>query len=230
MRDGGAAIEVCNLSHTYRSGAGSVRVLDALDLQVPPGGYVALQGSSGAGKSTLLSILGGLERPQAGRALVDGVDLGELNGDALAAFRRRTVGFVFQHFGLLEPLTAQENVELACSLAGRSRRDRRARAEKLLSAVGLGGRTGHRPVELSGGERQRVAMARALANDPRLLLADEPTGNLDEDSALAVIELLESIQLERACTLVLVTHNRALAGRAPVRLRLDRGRLESRPR
>src|SRR5439155_21782997 len=106
MRDGGAAIEVCNLSHTFRSAAGSVRVLDDLDLQVPPGGYVALQGSSGAGKSTLLSILGGLERPQAGRALVDGVDLGELGGDDLAAFRRRTVGFVFQHFGLLDPLTA----------------------------------------------------------------------------------------------------------------------------
>lgn len=225
--DPGASIAVASLSHTYRSQAGTVRVLESVDLDVPAGGYVALQGQSGAGKSTLMSILGGLERPQEGSAVVAGVDLGGLSGDDLAAFRRHSVGFLFQHFGLLESLTAAENIELACALAGASRVGRRMRATELLAAVGLAGRANHRPLELSGGERQRVALARALANGPRLLLADEPTGNLDEESALHVIELLEEVQRTRACTLVIVTHNSALAARAPVRLRLSAGRLEA---
>ncbi|MGH9211393.1 MAG: ABC transporter ATP-binding protein, partial [Acidimicrobiales bacterium] len=170
------------------------------------------------------SVLGGLERLQEGTAVVGGVDLAGLEGDELAAYRRATVGFVFQHFGLLEALTAAENVELAGTLAGMRPAARRQRAAELLDAVGLGHRAGHQPLQLSGGERQRVAIARALTNRPRLLLADEPTGNLDEDSATTVIELLEQLRAERGCTLLVVTHNRALAGRASLCVALDQGR------
>jgi putative ABC transport system ATP-binding protein len=148
-----------------------------------------------------------------------------LSRDALAAFRRRTVGFVFQHFGLLETLSARENVELACMLAGASRSARRRRAEDLLEAVGLAARAEHRPAALSGGERQRVAIARSMANDPALILADEPTGNLDEGSAAAVVDLLESLRRDRGITLVMVTHHRELAARAVDRWALEDGRL-----
>ena len=194
-------------------------------MHVPAGGHVALTGPSGAGKSTLLALLGGLERPQTGTVRVGEVDLGELTGDALAAYRRETVGFVFQHFGLLEALTAQENVELAATLSGRRAGERRRRALELLEQVGVVDRARHRPLQLSGGERQRVAIARALANGPRLVLADEPTGNLDEDSALAVVELLETLPAEHRCTLVVVTHNRSIAARAPMRVALHAGRV-----
>ena len=223
----GVAIMVRDLSHRYRSTEGRLTVLDGVDLDVPAGGYIALTGPSGAGKTTLLSLLGGLEPPQSGSVRVGDVDLAGLAGDGLAAYRRATVGFVFQHFGLLETLSARENVELACMLAGEGPRRRRARADELLAAVGVAGRAGHRPSQLSGGERQRVAIARALANSPRLVLADEPTGNLDEESATTVIELLESLPRERGCTLVVVTHNRALASRARRRLALSGGKLVS---
>ena len=221
----GAAISVHDLSHRFSSRAGEVVVLSGLDLTVEPGGYVALVGASGVGKSTLLSVLGGLEAPQAGSVVVDGADLGGLSRSQLAAFRRETVGFVFQHFGLLEALTAAENVELACSLARVAPAARRRRAAELLDAVGLGDRTRHRPVELSGGERQRVAIARALANGPRLVLADEPTGNLDEESSAHVIELLEHLPADQGCTLVVVTHDRRVAERATQHFRLVDGRL-----
>jgi ABC-type lipoprotein export system ATPase subunit len=222
--DGGVAISVRGLTHRYPSPNGALEVLSDVELEVPGGGYVAVTGPSGAGKSTLLSVLGGLERLQEGAAVVGGVDLAGLEGDELAAYRRATVGFVFQHFGLLEALTAAENVELAGTLAGMRRAGRRARASELLHAVGLSHRAGHQPLQLSGGERQRVAIARALANRPRLLLADEPTGNLDEDSAATVIDLLEQLRDERGCTLLVVTHNRALAARAPLCVSLDQGR------
>jgi predicted ABC-type transport system involved in lysophospholipase L1 biosynthesis ATPase subunit len=155
---------------------------------------------------------------------VGGQDLTELSGDGLAAYRRATVGFVFQHFGLLETLTAAQNVELAGTLAGVTPAQRRARALELLDAVGLSERAEHRPSRLSGGERQRVAIARSLVNRPRLLLADEPTGNLDDDAAAMVIQLLEDVRRQHGCTLVLVTHNRELAARAEQRVALDRGR------
>jgi len=220
------AIAVRDLTHRFVVRGGRLTVLDGLDLEVEAGGHVALMGQSGAGKSTLLALLGGLERPQEGSVVVDGHDLTGLSRDELAAFRRESVGFVFQHFGLLETLSAVENVELACTLAGVARRVRGRRARDLLASVGLGERAGHRPGELSGGERQRVAIARALANHPRVVLADEPTGNLDEDSTTMVVELLESLPAEHGCTLVVVTHNRALARRAGRLLALRGGRLQ----
>jgi len=222
----GAAIAVRGLSHAFRSPEGTLRVLQDLSLDVAAGDYVTISGTSGAGKSTLLSVLGGLDAPQSGTVQVGGTDLHGLRGDGLAAYRRATVGFVFQHFGLVETLSAVENIELAASLAGVGRRARRGTAVRLLEAVGLADRAAHRPARLSGGERQRVAIARALVNRPRLVLADEPTGNLDEESAVAVIGLLERVHRQLGGTLVVVTHNRLLAQRAPRRLRLSDGALE----
>jgi putative ABC transport system ATP-binding protein len=224
-RMGGVAIVVRALVHGYVTPRGHLPVLDGVSFDLPEGGYVAVSGSSGAGKTTLLAILGGLERPDRGDVTVGGRDVGRLAGDALAEYRRSTVGFVFQHFGLLDTLTAAENVELACTLAGMTPSRRRARAAELLAAVGLSDRSRHRPAALSGGERQRVAIARAMANQPRLLLADEPTGNLDDESAERVIDLLEALRAEHGCTLVVVTHNQTLAARADRRFLLDRGSL-----
>jgi len=215
------AVSVRNLHHGYTTDSGRLTVLDGVDFDVPAGGYLAVTGSSGAGKTTLLSVLGGLEQAQQGRVEVGGREISHLGGDALAAYRRATVGFVFQHFGLLDTLTAAENVELACTLAGLAPAARRKRAAELLAAVGLTARAGHRPVALSGGERQRVAIARALANRPPLLLADEPTGNLDGDATAMVVHLLERVRADLGCTLVLVTHDRSLAVRAAQRLVLE---------
>ena len=219
----GVAITLRGLSHTYRTADGPLTVLGGLDLDLADGGYAAITGPSGAGKTTLLSLLGGLEAPQRGQIVVGGEDLTRLSGDGLAAYRRATVGFVFQHFGLLETLTALQNVELAGTLAGTTPAERRARGMELLDAVGLAERAAHRPSRLSGGERQRVAIARALVNRPKLLLADEPTGNLDDDAATMVIELLEAVRREHACTLVMVTHNHTLAARAEQKVPLARG-------
>jgi putative ABC transport system ATP-binding protein len=214
-----------SVSHTYDGPSGPVPVLEGLDLDIPPGGYVALAGASGAGKTTLLALLGGLERVQSGALTVGEHDVAALTGDDLAAYRRLTVGFVFQHFGLLDALTAAENVELAAVLAGERPSQRRERARALLDAVGMAPRASHRPGALSGGERQRVAIARALVNRPRLVLADEPTGNLDEDTSVEVLRLLESLQTERGCTLLVVTHDRSLARRAEHVVTLDHGRI-----
>jgi ABC-type lipoprotein export system ATPase subunit len=218
-------VRVHGLTHQYGDGPDALTVLCGVEMDVEDGGYAAVTGVSGAGKSTLLAILGGLERAQHGTVEVAGEDVTRLRGDALARFRRQRVGFVFQDFGLLTMLTARENVEMALTLAGVPRRERRERAEALLSEVGLAARAAHRPARLSGGEAQRVAIARALANRPRVLLADEPTGNLDEDSAFRVMELLERLRAERGCTLVVVTHNPELAARARQRLRISRGLL-----
>jgi len=223
----GAAIQVHGLAHRFTGNVTPLSVLADLHLDIDPGDHVALVGPSGAGKSTLLALLGGLEPPQSGTVVVDGQDLAALSGDGLAEFRRRTVGFVFQHFGLLDTLTAAENIELAVMLDGVGRRDRRRRALELLDSVELADRAGHQPGQLSGGERQRVAIARALANRPRLLLADEPTGNLDENATRAVVDLLESRRVADGCTLVVVTHNRIVAGRAQRRLALRHGHLET---
>jgi ABC-type lipoprotein export system ATPase subunit len=219
----GSAIHLRGVSHRYRSGHLQVEALHDVELEIPAGGYVALTGPSGAGKSTLLSLIGGLERPQSGTVMVGQHDLRTLRVDELAAYRRATIGFIFQHFGLLDLLSARENIELAASLSASSRG--RLPARDLLEEVGLLDRAEHRPGQLSGGERQRVAIARALVNDPSLILADEPTGNLDAASAMRVLDLLERVQIERGCTLLVVTHNEAVAQRAEQRYRLDGGRL-----
>ncbi|MGA8680396.1 MAG: ABC transporter ATP-binding protein [Acidimicrobiales bacterium] len=201
-------------------------MLHDISLEVAEGEYVSLVGPSGSGKTTLLSLVGGLDHPQSGEIRVGGHDLRALSGDGLAAFRRETVGFVFQHFGLLEALTAKENVELALTLAGVSNAvQRHHRATHLLERVGLANRLDHRPPELSGGERQRVAIARAIANSPRVILADEPTGDLDDATAADVGDLLEQLRAEEGCTLVVVTHHRQLAARAERSLALGAGEL-----
>jgi putative ABC transport system ATP-binding protein len=220
----GSTIQLHALNHWYRSGRSQVQALVDIDLNIPAGGYVALTGPSGAGKSTLLSLIGGLERPQSGTLMVGHHNLRDLHADVLAEYRRTTIGFVFQHFGLLDLLSARENIELAASLSAPSRR-RRQHAINLLGEVGLLDRAEHRPGQLSGGERQRVAIARALVNDPGLILADEPTGNLDAVSGMRVLDLLERVHRERGCTLLVVTHNEAVAERADQRYRLDGGRL-----
>ncbi len=222
---GGVAVEVRGLQHGYRTPAGQLRVLNGVNLVVPANGYAAVTGPSGAGKTTLLAIVGGLERAQDGEVLVGGRDIAALGRDDLAAYRRSTVGFVFQHFGLMDTLTAAENVELAATLSGLPPKTRRARAAEVLSALGLADRAGHRPPALSGGERQRVAIARALVNRPRLLLADEPTGNLDDESAEGVVDVLEEVRRTRGCTLIVVTHNARLADRAYNRFSIGAGRL-----
>ncbi len=220
--EAGAGVTLRHVSHAY--GRGAVPVLHELDLDVEPGGFVALTGPSGAGKSTLLSLIGGLETLQSGSISVGGRDLSSLSGDALADYRRSTVGFVFQHYGLVDVLTARENVELSLALSRMSSGRRRIRAQGLLDGVGLSHRVEHRPAELSGGERQRVAIARALANEPRLLLADEPTGNLDDETTQQVLDLLERVHAETGCTLLVVTHERRVAERAGSIRRLRQGR------
>ena len=221
----GLEVSAVALSHVYDGPAGEVPVLAELTVTVPRDGYAALVGPSGAGKTTLLSLIGGLERVQSGTLRVGGHDVAALEGDELAAYRRTTVGFIFQNFGLLDALTALENVELAAMLAGERPAQRKTRAAELLDAVGMSPRAAHRPGALSGGERQRVAIARALVNGPRLVLADEPTGNLDADTSEEVMVLLESMRRERGCTLLVVTHDRGLARRAAQLLVLDRGRI-----
>lgn len=216
------------VSHAYGSGNGAVPVLRGVDLEVAPGGYIALTGRSGAGKSTLLSLVGGLESPSGGTIEVGGSAVHRLRGSALADYRRDTVGFVFQHFGLLDALTALENVELSLTLVRMGKVERRGAATALLESVGLGERLNHRPRALSGGERQRVAIARAIANRPRLLLADEPTGNLDEEAGTVVLEVLEALRAEHGCTLVVVTHNHAVAARATQRYRVEAGVVSAR--
>jgi putative ABC transport system ATP-binding protein len=223
----GLTVVGAGLSHHYAGPSGDVPVLIDASFTVPRDGYAALVGPSGAGKTTLLCLIGGLERVQTGTLEVGGSDVATLEGDELAAYRRTSVGFIFQSFGLLEALTASENVELAAMLAGERTSVRRRRTAELLDAVGMTPRAAHRPGARSGGERQRVAIARALVNSPRLILADEPTGNLDADTSDEVMHLLESLRRDRGCTLMVVTHDRALAARAPQQLALDRGTISS---
>jgi putative ABC transport system ATP-binding protein len=224
----GVAVSARDLTYEYRRrGEDAVRVLAGLDLEMRAGERIAVTGRSGAGKTTLLALLGGLERLPAGRLQVGGADVSDLDSDALARYRGTTIGFVFQHFGLLGTLTAQENVELAMAVASVPRAQRAARARELLDAVGLGNRANHLPSALSGGESQRVAIARALANAPRLILADEPTGNLDDESTAAVLDLLGSLADGHGCSLVVATHDEAVASRWDRRLNLRSGTLHA---
>jgi ABC-type lipoprotein export system ATPase subunit len=209
----------------YVLGDEAVTAVDGITVGFGPGGMTAVVGRSGSGKSTLLHLLGGLDRPTSGRIVARGRRLDELTDDELAEFRRTTVGFVFQSFQLLPGATAQRNVELPLVLAGVAPAERRVRAEKLLDRVGLLGRRNHRPTQLSGGEQQRVAIARALANDPPLLLCDEPTGNLDSRTSDDLIGLLGDLSRDGR-TVILVTHDRALAeASCSRRLELSDGRV-----
>lgn len=203
-------LEAVDIHRDYAMAGDAVHALRGLSLSVAEGDYVAIVGPSGCGKSTLLNLLGALDRPSRGAVRVRGQDVAQLNDRAATDFRLRSVGFVFQRFHLLPMLTAAENVALPMAEAGVSARERLARAAELLAYVGLGGRTAHRPTQLSGGEQQRVAIARALANKPALVLADEPTGELDARTGAEIIALFEQLNRD-GTTLVVVTHDEELA-------------------
>jgi lipoprotein-releasing system ATP-binding protein len=219
-------LEVRGLRRRFRSGdVGWLDVLTGADLDLARGEVIAVAGASGSGKSTLLHLLGGLDRPTAGDIVVDGVSYGTLDGDALAALRARKLGFVFQFHHLLREFSALENVLMPLRIAGWELARARARASEVLASVGLGDRMTHRPAALSGGEQQRCAVARALVHEPAMLLADEPTGNLDHGNGAMVADLLFRLARERQTSVVLVTHNRQLARRADRMLLLEDGRL-----
>jgi lipoprotein-releasing system ATP-binding protein len=220
-------VEVAGLSKSYAAPGGRLDVLKDLDVTIAQGEMVAVVGASGVGKSTLLHVLGGLDVWETGSVRIGGASLDRLDDDARVAFRNRHVGFVFQFHHLLPEFTALENVEMPLFLAGETGSERRARASALLERVGLASRIGHRPGALSGGEQQRVAVARALVARPSLLLADEPTGNLDEHTAGALHDLLRDMHREFGLTSVIVTHNPVLASSCDRVLRLENGKLVS---
>lgn len=217
-------MQVSNLGKQVPCADGQLTILDGVGFQVMAGETVAIVGSSGSGKSTLLGLLAGLDRPTTGTVALDGVVLNELDEDGCARLRARMLGFVFQSFQLLPGLTAIENVMLPLELAGEQRA--RGQAQEMLQQVGLASRLEHYPSQLSGGEQQRVAIARAFVARPRLLLADEPTGNLDSATGSRVMDMLFGLNAERGTTLIMVTHDNALAGRCQRRLTLSAGRLQ----
>jgi putative ABC transport system ATP-binding protein len=215
-------IELRGVSKTVESGGHPLTILHPLDYRIESGQFVAIVGPSGSGKSTLLGLLAGLDAPSTGSILIDGVDITRLSEDGLARLRGEKIGFVFQFFHLVPSLTAYENVLVPMEIA--RRRDAAARARQLLAEVGLTERAHHYPSQLSGGEQQRIAIARALANDPAIVLADEPTGNLDSATGRHIMELLVNVHRTRQTTLVLVTHDAELASLADTRLVLRDGR------
>jgi putative ABC transport system ATP-binding protein len=219
-------IELREVSKTVRSGDRPLTILHPLTATIPRGQFVAIVGPSGSGKSTLLGLIAGLDAPTSGSVVIDGVDITTLDEDALARLRGEKIGFVFQFFHLIPSLTAHENVAVPMEIAGAAHAARRA--SDLLDEVGLAGRAHHYPSQLSGGEQQRVALARALANDPVIVLADEPTGNLDTANGRHILELLQNIHQSRGTTLVLVTHDRELAGLADLQMVLRDGHVVER--
>ncbi len=221
----GNLIELRQVTKSYARGGETLTVIDHLDLEIPAGQFVALMGPSGSGKSTLLNLIGGLDRADSGDVIVGDENLMDLEGDALARWRADHVGFVFQGFNLIPVLTALQNVELPLLLTPLSRSKRKEHAEYALELVGLKDRMDHRPGQLSGGQEQRVAIARALVTDPKLILADEPTGDLDRTSADSVLELLRRLNGELGKTIVMVTHDPVAARSAKTIVHLDKGRL-----
>ncbi|MGW6479025.1 ABC transporter ATP-binding protein [Streptomyces sp. NPDC055059] len=209
----------------YRRGKDTVDALAGVDLTIGDGDRLVIQGPTGGGKSTLLQMLGGLDRPTAGSIELDGVDLAKLPEARLTKFRAESIGFVFQSFNLIPTLNAQENVETALVPLGLKAADRRERAARALNSVGLGERLGHLPSEMSGGQQQRVAIARALVKNPKVLLADEPTGNLDESMRDEIMDVLETMWKELGLTFIMVTHDSSIARRAPRLVTIRKGRI-----
>jgi putative ABC transport system ATP-binding protein len=223
------AICAVDLARTFEVGETTVEALRGVDLEVPKGQFVALVGPSGSGKSTFLNLVGGLDRPTSGELWVDGEELSASKEKALTQHRRRRVGFVFQSFNLLPRLTALENVALPLMFVGVPERERLARARDLLVQVGLEGRLEHRPTQLSGGEQQRVAIARALVGRPAIILADEPTGNIDSATGREIMELLRDLNRDQGVTLLLVTHDAEAAAFADVVVQLRDGQIAQTP-
>ena len=206
-------VETADLRKTYMLGKVPVNALRGVNLKVERGDFLAILGPSGSGKSTLLNMIGALDKPSEGKVFIEGVDVSTLNDNQLADLRRN-VGFVFQFFNLIPRLNARGNVELTMAVSGLGKNEKRRRAEELLETVGLKERMGHKPAELSGGERQRVAIARALANNPKFLLMDEPTGNIDSQTAKEIIQLVKRLNEEKGVTIIIITHDQQLATQA----------------
>src|SRR4030067_1363230 len=206
-------VEAVNLKKTYLLGKAPVEALRDVNLKVESGDFLAILGPSGSGKSTLLNLIGALDKPTEGKMLIEGVDVSTLSDNQLADLRRR-IGFVFQFFNLIPRFTAGENVELSMSIADMSRAERKKKSEDVLETVGLKERMNHKPAELSGGEQQRVAIARALANNPRFLLMDEPTGNIDSKTANEILGLIKRLNEEKGVTAIMVTHDQRLAAQS----------------
>jgi putative ABC transport system ATP-binding protein len=217
--------ELRNVTKRYTRGKDTVHALDGVDLSIADGDRLVIQGPTGGGKSTLLQMLGGLDRPTAGEVVLDGTDLAKLSEAKLTRVRSENIGFVFQSFNLIPTLTAQENVETALVPLGVKGKERRERAAEALMSVGLGERLGHLPGEMSGGQQQRVAIARALVKQPKVLLADEPTGNLDESMRDEIMEVLERMWKELGLTFIMVTHDSAIARKAPRLATIRKGKL-----
>jgi putative ABC transport system ATP-binding protein len=222
-----AAVDVQQVRKIYMKDAEQIVVLDGLSLQVPEGEFVALMGPSGSGKTTLLNLIAGIDRPTSGKVVVAGTDLSMLSEGQLAKWRSRNIGFIFQFYNLIPVLTAVENVELPLLLTRLSRRERRERALTALKVVGLADRAKHYPRQLSGGQEQRVAIARAIVADPAVLVADEPTGDLDARSAEEILNLLQTLNGEFRKTIVMVTHDPRASARAHVERHLEKGVLAS---
>ncbi len=220
--------ELRGVSRTYQKGKERVEVLHELDLDIPKGDFVAIRGPSGSGKTTLLNLLGGLDRPSGGTVKVGGAELSSMSNNQLSTWRSSHVGFVFQFYNLLPVLTAQKNVELPLLLTKFSGKERAERAAIALDIVGLSDRAKHLPRELSGGQEQRVAIARAIVSDPELLLCDEPTGDLDRETADEILKLLQILNREHGKTIVMVTHDAQAAEYAKRTLHVDKGQLEAR--
>jgi putative ABC transport system ATP-binding protein len=222
-----AMVEVTKVRKVYQRDAQAITVLDGMDLEVPEGEFVALMGPSGSGKTTLLNLVAGIDRATSGSVKVAGTDLATLSEGALARWRSHNVGFIFQFYNLIPVLTAVENVELPLLLERLSRRERRERALTALRIVGLSDRAQHYPRQLSGGQEQRVAIARAIVSDPKVLVADEPTGDLDAKSAEEILTLMETLNREFKKTILMVTHDPRAADRAHVRRHLEKGVLRA---
>ena len=219
-------VEAINVTKTYMLGKVPVEALRGVNLKVEAGDFVSILGPSGSGKSTMLNLIGALDKPTSGTLLIDGIDIGKLNDNQLAELRLK-IGFVFQFFNLIPRLTAKDNVELSMSIANMNKADREKRAIELLETVGLKDRVNHKPAELSGGQQQRVAIARALANNPKFLLLDEPTGNVDSKTASEVLSLIKKLNIEKNVSVIMVTHDQHLAREASKTMQMFDGEITS---